>query len=79
MSWLLSNIDNCYHYTHYLKKYLKENKIIIDSKSGYSGAGRGILKKSKKIDLFKSLSVYGIPNHRHNAEIKQELSIFLKI
>ena len=57
------------------KNYLKKKKIIIDSKSGYSGAGRGILKKSKKIDLFNSLSVYGLPNHRHNAEIKQELSI----
>ena len=60
------------------KNYLKKNQIIIDSKSGYSGAGRGILKKSKKIDLFNSLSVYGLPNHRHNAEIKQELSIISK-
>ncbi len=60
------------------KNYLKKNQIIIDSKSGYSGAGREILKKSKKIDLFKSLSVYGLPNHRHNAEIKQELSIISK-
>ena len=60
------------------KNYLKKNKIIIDSKSGYSGAGRGILKKSKKIDLSNSLSVYGLPNHRHNAEIKQELSVLSK-
>ena len=29
-------------------KYLKINKVIIDSKSGYSGAGRAILKKAKK-------------------------------
>ena len=56
------------------KNYLKKDQIIIDSKSGYSGAGRGILKRSKKIDLFNSLSVYGLPNHRHNAEIEQELS-----
>ncbi len=60
------------------KNYLKKNQIIIDSKSGYSGAGRGILKRSKKIDLFNSLSAYGIPNHRHNAEINQELSIISK-
>ena len=60
------------------KNYLKKNQIIIDSKSVYSGAGRGILKKSKKIDLFNSLSVYGLPNHRHNAEIKQELSTITK-
>ena len=56
------------------KNYLKKDQIIIDSKSGYSGAGRGILKRSKKIDLFNSLRVYGLPNHRHNAEIEQELS-----
>ena len=58
--------------------YLKKNKIIIDSKSGYSGAGRSILKRSKKMNLFKSLSAYGIPSHRHNAEIKQELSVISK-
>ena len=28
--------------------YIKFNKVIIDSKSGYSGAGRTILKKQKK-------------------------------
>tara|TARA_A100000164_G_scaffold332126_1_gene321782 strand:- start:797 stop:1816 length:1020 start_codon:yes stop_codon:yes gene_type:complete len=59
-------------------KYLKKNDIIIDSKSGYSGAGRKILKNAKKMNLFKSLSAYGIPNHRHNAEINQELSLLYK-
>ena len=54
------------------------NKIIIDSKSGYSGAGRSILKKEKEMNLFNSLSAYGIPNHRHNAEIYQELSFITK-
>ena len=65
-------------YFLYLKKYLKINKVIIDSKSGYSGAGRSILKKKKKMNLFNSLSAYGIPNHRHNAEINQELSYLSK-
>ena len=60
------------------KKYLKINKVIIDSKSGYSGAGRTILKKEKKMNLFNSLTAYGIPNHRHNAEIYQELSLISK-
>ncbi len=59
-------------------KYLKKNKFIIDSKSGYSGAGRSILKRTKKMNLFESLSAYGIPNHRHNAEIDQELSSLSK-
>jgi len=58
--------------------YLKANNVIIDSKSGYSGAGRTILKKEKKMNLFNSLSAYGILNHRHNAEINQELSFISK-
>ena len=60
-------------YPLFKSKYLNQKRVIIDSKSGYSGAGRGILKKAQKKNLFKSLSVYGIPNHRHNAEINQEL------
>jgi len=59
-------------------KYLKTNKFIIDSKSGYSGAGRSVLKRKKNMNLFETLSAYGIPNHRHNAEIDQELSSLSK-
>src|SRR5210317_1113745 len=33
------------------KKLIKSNNIIIDSKSGYSGAGRGVHKKYKNKDL----------------------------
>ena len=58
--------------------YLKGKQIIIDSKSGYSGAGRGILKKSKEMDLFNTLNAYGLPFHRHIAEVKQELSLVSK-
>ncbi len=55
------------------KKLIKTNNIVMDSKSGYSGAGRGIHKKYKKKNLYESLSAYGINIHRHNPEIKQEL------
>ena len=47
--------------------------IIIDSKSGYSGAGRGIHSKFKNKNLYESLSAYGVGFHRHNSEIYQEL------
>ena len=47
--------------------------IIIDSKSGYSGAGRGVHKKFKNKNLYESLSAYGVGFHRHNSEIDQEL------
>ncbi len=55
------------------KKSIKTKNIIIDSKSGYSGAGRGVHNKYKKNNLYESLSAYGVGFHRHNSEIKQEL------
>ncbi len=62
-----------------LKKELVEsNNIIIDSKSGYSGAGRGVHKKYINKNLYESLSAYGVGFHRHNSEIKQELNNYSK-
>ena len=52
--------------------------IIIDSKSGYSGAGRGIHKKYVNKNLYESLSAYGVGFHRHNYEIQQELNLNTK-
>jgi len=57
------------------KKLISKNNIIIDSKSGYSGAGRGVHKKYKNQNLYESLSTYGVAIHRHNSEIQQELDI----
>ena len=54
-------------------KLIKVKNIIIDSKSGYSGAGRGVHKKYKNKNLYESLSAYGIGFHRHNSEINQTL------
>jgi len=58
------------------KNMINEKKIIIDSKSGYSGAGKNIKKKFSYKNLFNSVSVYGVGSHRHMAEIDQELSKF---
>ena len=55
-------------------KMVKTDNIIIDSKSGYSGAGKKIKKKFAFKHLFNSVSAYGIGSHRHMAEIDQELS-----
>ena len=55
------------------KKAIKVDNIIIDSKSGYSGAGRGVHKKHRNKNLYESLSAYGVGFHRHNSEIEQEL------
>jgi len=55
-------------------KAINIKNIIIDSKSGYSGAGKNIKKKFKFKNLFNSVSAYGVGNHKHAAEIDQELS-----
>ena len=54
-------------------KLVNVKNIIIDSKSGYSGAGRGVHKKYKNKNLYESLSAYGVGFHRHNSEIAQML------
>ena len=56
------------------KKLIKVKNIIIDSKSGYSGAGRGVHKKYVNKNLYESLSAYGVGFHRHNSEIEQEIN-----
>ena len=56
------------------KKMIILNNVIIDSKSGYSGAGRGVHKKNINKNLYESLSAYGVGFHKHNSEIQQELN-----
>ena len=60
------------------KNFINFKNIIIDSKSGYSGAGRGVHKKYKNKNLYESLKAYGVGNHRHNSEIDQMLKKFTK-
>ena len=50
----------------------------VDSKSGYSGAGRGVHKKYKNQNLYESISAYGVGFHRHNPEIEQTLKKYSK-
>jgi N-acetyl-gamma-glutamyl-phosphate reductase len=61
------------------KRLINTNNIIIDSKSGYSGAGKNLFKKFKFKNIYESASAYGISSHRHLAEIDQQLKKYLKI
>jgi len=56
------------------KGLIKKNDIIIDSKSGYSGAGKNLKKKFSHKNLYSSIHAYGIYKHRHTSEIDQEFS-----
>tara|TARA_E500000178_G_scaffold223545_1_gene220523 strand:- start:4507 stop:5544 length:1038 start_codon:yes stop_codon:yes gene_type:complete len=60
------------------KNLIESNNIIIDSKSGYSGAGKNLEKKFKHKNLYSSTFAYGIKNHRHICEIDEQLFKFTK-
>ena len=57
---------------------IKNDNIIIDSKSGYSGAGKTFSKKFNEKNLFSSTLAYSVSKHRHMAEIDQEIKKLTK-
>lgn len=54
-------------------KLIAHEDIIIDAKSGVSGAGRTLKQNILLPEAGEGLSPYGIGNHRHVPEIEQEL------
>lgn len=57
------------------QKLIATDNIIIDSKSGVSGAGRALKEGSLFTEVSEAIHAYGVANHRHVAEIDQELSL----
>jgi len=53
---------------------IENNNIIIDSKSGSSGAGRNAKTSNLFCEINNSFKAYSIGKHRHIGEIQQELS-----
>ncbi len=49
--------------------------IIVDSKSGVSGAGKGLKASSHFCEVNEGIKAYGVGSHRHGPEIAQELSL----
>ena len=49
--------------------------IIVDSKSGVSGAGRKLSQTTQFCEADESVLAYGLGEHRHTPEIEQELSL----
>ena len=56
------------------KSLIKTNYITIDSKSGYSGAGKNFKLKFPHKNFYSSVFAYGIEKHRHMSELDQEFS-----
>ncbi|MBQ7617602.1 MAG: N-acetyl-gamma-glutamyl-phosphate reductase [Desulfovibrio sp.] len=62
-------------YAAFKHKLIAPQGIIIDSKSGTSGAGRKAALPSLFCEVNDSFRAYGLVNHRHTPEIEQELTI----
>ncbi|MBR0085958.1 MAG: N-acetyl-gamma-glutamyl-phosphate reductase [Lachnospiraceae bacterium] len=48
--------------------------IIVDAKSGTSGAGRGAKVDNLFCEVNENIKAYGVTNHRHTPEIEEQLS-----
>jgi N-acetyl-gamma-glutamyl-phosphate reductase len=55
-------------------KLIAKNDIIIDSKSGTTGAGRSVKQANLFCEVNESVKAYSIGSHRHIGEIEQELN-----
>ena len=64
-----------YYYHHHLEVYINLEDIIIDAKSGVSGAGRAAKEEMLFSEVGEGLHAYGVGVHRHGPEIDQELSV----
>ncbi len=49
--------------------------LIVDAKSGVSGAGRDLKPEMMFSEVNESVKAYGLGGHRHVAEIEQELAV----
>lgn len=47
--------------------------VIVDAKSGVSGAGRAATDKTHFVNVVENFSPYGVERHRHRAELETEL------
>lgn len=56
-------------------KAVETKNIIIDAKSGVSGAGRGLGLDYHFCECTENMKAYKLGTHRHTSEIEQELSL----
>lgn len=52
--------------------------LIIDAKSGVSGAGRGVKADSLYCEVNENIKAYGVATHRHTPEIEEQLGYAAK-
>ena len=52
---------------------IEKNNIIIDAKTGVSGAGRSLNLGTHYTECNESIKAYGVGSHRHTPEIEEQL------
>ncbi|NLO97697.1 MAG: N-acetyl-gamma-glutamyl-phosphate reductase [Peptococcaceae bacterium] len=57
---------------------LQKQTIVIDAKSGVSGAGRGVNQALHFSEVNENFKAYGVAEHRHTPEIEQQLTFAAK-
>tara|TARA_B110000858_G_scaffold194633_1_gene249404 strand:- start:751 stop:1782 length:1032 start_codon:yes stop_codon:yes gene_type:complete len=60
------------------KSLIKTDNITIDSKSGYSGAGKSFKTRFTHKNFYESIFAYSVQKHRHMSELDQELKKYSK-
>lgn len=55
------------------EKIIDANSLIIDAKSGTSGAGRGAKVNNLFCEVNENMKAYGVLTHRHTPEIEEQL------
>lgn len=56
------------------QKIIQHDSIIIDAKTGVSGAGRSLTQHVHYAEMNENLSAYAIGKHKHKPEIEQYVS-----
>jgi N-acetyl-gamma-glutamyl-phosphate reductase len=57
--------------------FIDKNTIIIDAKSGVSGAGRSQSLDIQFCEVNESIKAYKVGNHRHTPEIEEQLKLLV--
>ncbi|HYG86560.1 MAG TPA: N-acetyl-gamma-glutamyl-phosphate reductase [Azospirillum sp.] len=58
-----------------LEEMIEPGGIVIDAKSGVSGAGRDAKQQNLFTEVSEGFNAYGVGHHRHMPEIEQELRL----
>ena len=78
----LSANPGCYPTCSFLTIYplvkegiIDHSTLIVDAKSGTSGAGRGAKVANLYCEVNESIKAYGVAGHRHTPEIEEQLTL----